>query len=143
MKVEKILLIHGPNLNLLGVREPDIYGEESQGQLFKFIESSFPEIEFIFFQSNHEGALIDIIYDKRDWADAIIINAGAFSHYSYAIRDAIKAVDIPAMEVHISDINNREDFRKKLVLSDVCIETIAGQGKQGYLEAVKQLRNLQ
>ena len=101
------------------------------------------EIEFIFFQSNHEGALIDTIHDKRDWADAIIINAGAFSHYSYAIRDAIKAVDIPAMEVHISDINNREDFRKKLVLSDVCIETIAGQGKQGYLEAVKQLRNLQ
>ena len=143
MKVEKILLIHGPNLNLLGVREPDIYGKESQGQLFKFIESSFPEIEFIFFQSNHEGALIDTIHDKRDWADAIIINAGAFSHYSYAIRDAIKAVDIPAMEVHISDINNREDFRKKLVLSDVCIETIAGQGKQGYLEAVKQLRNLQ
>tara|TARA_B100000029_G_scaffold416247_1_gene420438 strand:+ start:341 stop:772 length:432 start_codon:yes stop_codon:yes gene_type:complete len=143
MKVEKILLIHGPNLNLLGIREPNIYGTESQGQLFKFIESSFPEIEFIFFQSNHEGALIDTIYDKRDWADAIIINAGAFSHYSYAIRDAIKAVDIPAMEVHISDINNREDFRKKLVLSDVCIETIAGQGKQGYLEAVKQLRNLQ
>ena len=92
MKVEKILLIHGPNLILLGVREPDIYGEESQGQLFKFIESSFPEIEFIFFQSNHEGALIDTIYDKRDWADAIIINAGAFSHYSYAIRDAIKAL---------------------------------------------------
>ena len=143
MKVEKILLIHGPNLNFLGVREPDIYGAESQGQLFKFIESSFPEIEFIFFQSNHEGALIDTIYDKRDWADAIIINAGAFSHYSYAIRDAIKAVDIPAIEVHISDINNREDFRKKLVLSDVCIETIAGQGKQGYLEAIKQLRNLQ
>ena len=143
MKVEKILLIHGPNLNLLGIREPNIYGTESQGQLFKFIESSFPEIEFIFFQSNHEGALIDTIHDKRDWADAIIINAGAFSHYSYAIRDAIKAVDIPAMEVHISDINNREDFRKKLVLSDVCIETIAGQGKQGYLEAVKQLRNLQ
>ena len=143
MKVEKILLIHGPNLNLLGVREPDIYGKESQDQLFKFIESSFPEIEFIFFQSNHEGALIDTIHDKRDWADAIIINAGAFSHYSYAIRDAIKAVDIPAMEVHISYINNREDFRKKLVLSDVCIETIAGQGKQGYLEAVKQLRNLQ
>ena len=143
MKVEKILLIHGPNLNLLGVREPDIYGKESQDQLFKFIESSFPEIEFNIFQSNHEGALIDTIHDKRDWADAIIINAGAFSHYSYAIRDAIKAVDIPAMEVHISDINNREDFRKKLVLSDVCIETIAGQGKQGYLEAVKQLRNLQ
>ena len=142
MKVEKILLIHGPNLNLLGVREPDIYGEESQGQLFKFIESSFSEIEFIFFQSNHEGALIDVIHDKRDWANAIIINAGAFSHYSYAIRDAIKAVDIPAMEVHISDINNREDFRKKLVLSDVCIGTISGNGKQGYLEAVKQLRNL-
>ena len=143
MKADKILLIHGPNLNLLGTRETDVYGTESQEQLFKFIKSSFPEIEFIFFQCNHEGALIDTIHDKRDWADAIIINAGAFSHYSYAIRDAIKAVDIPAMEVHISDIHNREDFRKKLVLSDVCIGTITGKGKQGYLEAVKQLRNLQ
>ena len=143
MKADKILLIHGPNLNLLGTREADVYGTASQEQLFKFIKSSFPEIEFIFFQCNHEGALIDTIHDKRDWADAIIINAGAFSHYSYAIRDAIKAVDIPAIEVHISDIHNREDFRKKLVLLDVCIGTITGKGKQGYLEAVKQLRNLQ
>ena len=142
MKVEKILLIHGPNLNLLGVREPDIYGEESQGQLFKFIESSFPEIEFIFFQSNHEGLIIDEIHLKKDWADAIIINAGALSHYSYAIRDAITSINIPTIEVHLTDIHNREPFRKTLVLSEVCIKTISAEGKNGYIEALKDINTL-
>jgi 3-dehydroquinate dehydratase-2 len=142
MKVKKILLIHGPNLNLLGTREPDIYGKESQDQLFELIKSSFLEIEFIFFQSNHEGLIIDKIHAKRDWADAMIINAGALSHYSYAIRDAITSINIPTIEVHLSDINNREDFRKKLVLSDVCIDAIIGQGKQGYLDAINKLKGL-
>jgi len=142
MIIEKILVIHGPNLNLLGTREPDIYGEESEDQLLQFIKNSFPDTEFIFFQSNHEGFMIDKIHDKKNWADAMIINAGALSHYSYAIRDAIKAVSIPTVEVHISDVNNREEFRKKLVLSDVCVETISGKGKQGYLEAIKTLKRL-
>ena len=148
MKINKILLIHGPNLNLLGIREPDIYGKESQDQLFAFIKSSFPKIEFIFFQSNHEGLIIDTIHsgrsndNKKRLVDAIIINAGAFSHYSYAIRDALKAVNIPTIEVHLSDVQNREDFRRHLVLSDVCIDTIAGQGKQGYLDAIKKLKDL-
>ena len=142
MKVKKILLIHGPNLNLLGTREPDIYGKESQDQLFELIKSAFSEIEFIFFQSNHEGLIIDKIHAKRDWADAMIINAGALSHYSYAIRDAITSINIPTIEVHLSDINNREDFRKKLVLSDVCIDAIIGQGKQGYLDAINKLKGL-
>tara|TARA_B110000014_G_C20126592_1_gene600823 strand:+ start:2417 stop:2848 length:432 start_codon:yes stop_codon:yes gene_type:complete len=142
MKIKKILLIHGPNLNLLGTREPDIYGTDSQDQLFKFIKSAFLEIEFIFFQSNHEGLIIDKIHAKRDWADAMIINAGALSHYSYAIRDAIASINIPTIEVHLSDINNREDFRKKLVLSDVCIDAIIGQGKQGYLDAINKLKGL-
>ena len=148
MKINKILLIHGPNLNLLGTREPDIYGKESQDQLFSFIKSSFPKIEFIFFQSNHEGLIIDTIHsgqsddNKTNLVDAIIINAGAFSHYSYAIRDAIKAVSIPTIEVHLSDVPSREDFRRNLVLSDVCIDTITGQGKQGYLDAIKKLENL-
>ena len=142
MKTKKILLIHGPNLNLLGLREPDIYGEDSQEDLFNFVNSSFPEIEFIFFQSNHEGVIIDKIHENRDWADAIVINAGALSHYSYAIRDALKAVNLNTIEVHLSDINNREDFRKKLVLSDVCFDTISGKGKQGYLDAINKLQRL-
>ena len=142
MKTKKILLIHGPNLNLLGLREPDIYGEDSQEDLFNFINFSFPEIKFVFFQSNHEGLIIDKIHENRDWADAIIINAGALSHYSYAIRDALKAVNLNTIEVHLSDINNREDFRKKLVLSDVCFDTISGKGKQGYLDAINKLQRL-
>tara|TARA_Y100001960_G_C14612767_1_gene796670 strand:+ start:672 stop:1100 length:429 start_codon:yes stop_codon:yes gene_type:complete len=142
MKVKKILLIHGPNLNLLGIREPEIYGLDSEDQLFEFIKSSFLEIEFIFFQSNHEGLIIDEIHLKKDWADAIIINAGALSHYSYAIRDAITSINIPTIEVHLTDINNREDFRQNLVLSDVCINTITGRGKQGYIDAINKLKGL-
>ena len=142
MKVKKILLIHGPNLNLLGTREPDIYGTDSQDQLFEFIKSSFLEIEFIFFQSNHEGLIIDEMHIKKDWADAIVINAGALSHYSYAIRDAISSINIPTIEVHLTDINNREDFRQNLVLSDVCINTITGGGKQGYIDAINKLKGL-
>ena len=142
MSLEKILLIHGPNLNLLGIREPDIYGHDSQDQLFKFIDSSFSEIKFIFFQSNHEGAIIDTLHDHRDLVDAVIINAGALSHYSYAIRDAIKAINIPTVEVHLSNVNERESFRGKLVLSDVCLETISGKGKQGYLDAIKKLKDI-
>ena len=142
MSLDKILLIHGPNLNLLGIREPDIYGHDSQNQLFKFIDSSFSEIKFIFFQSNHEGLIIDALHEHKDSVDAIIINAGALSHYSYAIRDAIKAINIPTIEVHLSNINERESFRANLVLSDVCFDTIFGKGKQGYLDAVKKLKEI-
>lgn len=142
MNLDKILLIHGPNLNLLGIREPDIYGQDSQDQLFKFIDSSFPEIKFIFFQSNHEGLIIDVLHEHKNLVDAIIINAGALSHYSYSIRDAIKAINIPTMEVHLSNINDRESFRRKLVLSDVCFDTIFGKGKKGYIEAVKKLKDI-
>ena len=142
MKLNKILLIHGPNLNLLGIRETDIYGQDSQQELFQFIDSSFPEIEFIFFQSNHEGLIIDTLHEHQNLVDAIIINAGALSHYSYAIRDAIKAINIPTIEVHLSNINQRESFRSNLVLSDVCFDTISGKGKQGYLDAVKKLKGI-
>ena len=142
MNLNKILLIHGPNLNLLGIREPDIYGQDSQEQLFQFIDSSFPDIEFIFFQSNHEGLIIDTLHEHQNLVDAIIINAGALSHYSYAIRDAIKAINIPTIEVHLSNINQRESFRSNLVLSDVCFDTISGKGKHGYLDAVKKLKGI-
>ena len=142
MNLNKILIIHGPNLNLLGIREPDVYGQDSQDQLFRFIESSFPEIKFIFFQSNHEGLIIDALHNHKDLVDAIIINAGALSHYSYAIRDAIKAIDLPTIEIHLSNINQRESFRSNLVLSDVCFDTIYGKGRQGYVDAVKKLKGI-
>ena len=142
MNLDKVLLIHGPNLNLLGMREPEIYGQDSQKELFQFIDSSFPKIKFIFFQSNHEGLIIDTLHNHKNSVDAIIINAGALSHYSYAIRDAIKAINVPTIEVHLSNINQRESFRSKLVLSDVCFGTIYGKGKQGYVDAVKKLKGI-
>ena len=141
MKLNKILLIHGPNLNLLGMRETDIYGKDSQQELFQFIDSSFPKIEFIFFQSNHEGAIIDALHNHKDLVDAIIINAGALSHYSYSIRDAIKAINIPTIEVHLSNIDQRESFRRNLVFSEVCCGTIFGKGKHGYIDAVNKFKD--
>ena len=141
MKLNKILLIHGPNLNLLGMRETDIYCQDSQSELFQFIDSSFPEIEFIFFQSNHEGAIIDALHNHKGLVDGIIINAGALSHYSYSIRDAIKAINIPTIEVHLSNIDQRESFRRNLVFSEVCYDTIFGKGKYGYIDAVNKFKD--
>ena len=143
MKLNKILLIHGPNLNLLGMRETHIYGQDSQQELFQFIDSSFPEIEFIFFQSNHEGLIIDALHEHQNLVDAIIINAGALSHYSYAIRDAIKAINIPTIEVHLSNIDQRESFRRNLVFSEVCYDTIFGKGKHSYIDAVNKFKDIE
>ena len=139
-----ILVINGPNLNLLGEREPEIYGSDTLEELMAWLETSSESIgiNFKFYQSNHEGDIIDSIQNEREWYKAIIINPGAFSHYSYAIRDAIAAVNKPTIEVHLSDINNRESFRKKLVISDVCLRTISGKGKDGYLEALKYLKSI-
>ena len=139
-----ILILHGPNLNLLGKRQPDIYGSESLDELSTWIQTS-PEavnMNLKFFQSNHEGEIIDCLQDEREWSEGIIINPGAFAHYSYAIRDAIEAIGIPTVEVHISNINNREKFRQLLVISDVCINTITGKGKSGYLKALTFLQNI-
>ena len=107
----KIYVINGPNLNLLGTREPEIYGYETLDGLNLKIKKEFPEFEFIFFQSNHEGAVIDKLHEARD-SDGVILNAGALTHYSYAVRDAVSAINIPVMEVHISDIQKREEFRR-------------------------------
>ena len=139
-----ILVINGPNLNLLGEREPDIYGSDTLEELMAWLETSSESIgiNFKFYQSNHEGDIIDSIQDEREWCKGIIINPGAFAHYSYAIRDAIAAVNKPTIEVHLSNINNRESFRKKLVISDVCLRTISGKGKDGYLEALKYLKSI-
>ena len=138
-----ILVINGPNLNLLGERHPEIYGKDTLDDLMDWLKNT-PEglkQDFKFYQSNHEGDIIDCIHDNRQWSDGIILNAGAFTHYSYAIRDAIEAVEIDTIEVHISDINNREEFRKKSVLEDVCLHQIYGMGKLSYLEGLKILLN--
>ena len=138
-----ILILNGPNLNLLGSREIEIYGEETIEELCMWIETSQEgrDHNFKFYQSNHEGDLIDTIHDEREWAAGIILNAGALSHYSYSLRDAIKSINIDTVEVHISDINSREDFRKISVIKDVCLGQISGLGKVGYIEAIKVLMN--
>ena len=136
-----ILVINGPNLNLLGTREPEIYGPETLEELMMWLETSQQGSNhyFKFFQSNHEGEIIDTIHDERHWAAGILINPAAFTHYSYAIRDAISAVEIPAIEVHLSDIQNREKFRQISVISPVCVDQVSGMGKDSYLKGLKLL----
>ena len=138
-----ILVINGPNLNLLGERQTEIYGKNTLEELMMWLETSADgqNHNFKFYQSNHEGTIIDAIHDEREWANGIIINAGAFSHYSYAIRDAISSVDIKTVEVHLSNIMEREDFRKISVLKDVCSKQIYGLGKNSYIEALKALQD--
>lgn len=135
----RILVINGPNLNLLGVREPGIYGlrtlEEINAELKAEAENKGVEIEF--FQSNHEGDIIDKIHDCLNKVNIIIINAGAFSHYSIAIRDALKAVNIPVIEVHLSNIYKREEFRHKSVISDIAAGGIYGFGDLSYRLALE------
>ena len=136
-----VLVINGPNMNLLGTREPEIYGEDTLEELMMWLETNpiSTEHSFKFYQSNHEGEIIDTIHDERHWAHGILINPGAFTHYSYAIRDAISAVKIPTVEVHISDIHKREEFRQISVISQVCIHQVSGLGKDSYLEGLERL----
>lgn len=137
----KLQVINGPNLNMLGIREPEIYGtltlEEINRQLLSAAQKLDQTLEF--FQSNHEGDIIDKIQECYGKADGIIINPGAYTHYSIAIRDAIAAVGIPTVEVHLSDINTREDFRKISVIKNVCVKQIWGKGVHSYLEALEFL----
>ncbi len=140
--MSKILVINGPNLNMLGVRNTTIYGsntlEEINGNI---LEAALQEEVFVdFFQSNIEGELINCIHAAYEKYDGIIINPGAYSHYSIAIRDALEAVSIPAIEVHLSNIYKREEFRRHSVISSVCIGQIAGLGDQGYIYALKALK---
>ena len=136
----KIKIINGPNLNLLGMRDNHIYGKETLSEIEIWLNSKIKNGNSVkWFQSNHEGMIIDEIHSCIDNYDGIIINPGAFTHYSYSIRDAIESASIPTVEVHLSDIHNREDFRKISVIKDVCIEQISGLGKTGYLNAAKIL----
>lgn len=135
----KILVINGPNLNMLGIREPDIYGAQSFTALQEFICSSAEElsIDVTLYQSNHEGAIVDTIQAAYKVYDGIIINPAAYTHTSVAILDALKAVAIPTVEVHLSDINSREEFRKHSYVSLIAKKTICGLGFEGYREALK------
>ena len=144
----KVLIVHGPNLNLLGEREPGIYGnvnfDEINARMKKIAEKHNAELRV--FQSNSEGALVDAIQDARKWADGIVINPGAYSHYSIAIRDALSAVHLPTIEVHLSNIHAREEFRHRLVLTPVCVGMICGLGWRSYqygLEALLEILNEQ
>lgn len=132
----KLIIINGPNLNLLGIREKEIYGETSFEEYLNTLKDKFKDVELEFFQSNHEGELIEKIQEVGFSYEGIIINAGGFTHTSVALRDAIASVSSPAIEVHISNILNREDFRKKSFLSDVCKGIISGLGLKGYEFAV-------
>lgn len=138
----KLLILNGPNLNLLGSREPAIYGSESYSALCQQVQCHAAAIgcTVTLRQSNHEGALIDAIQGAQGVYGGIVINPGAYAHYSYAIYDALRAVDVPAVEVHISDIMAREPFRAVSVTAPACVKTICGHGLRGYLEAMDYLR---
>ncbi len=137
----KLLIINGPNLNLLGLREPDIYGKQDYKTLCTMIEQACEGIDFEIYQSNHEGDIVDKIQAAYKNADGIVINPAAYTHTSIAILDALKAVGIPTVEVHISDINTREEFRKFSYVSLYAEKQIAGHGLDGYVEAIEYLRN--
>ena len=137
----KILIINGPNLNLLGLREPDIYGKRTYHDLVEMIRTEAEQlgvaVEFV--QSNHEGALVDAIQSAYQTADGIVINPGAYTHTSVALLDAVKAVGVPTVEVHISDPDQREEFRKVSYIRAACVASIKGHGLEGYLEALRLL----
>ncbi len=137
-----IAVLHGPNLNLLGRREPEIYGSTTLDEINQRISDAYPDLDLHFFQSNHEGALIDYIHDAWEWADGIVINPGAFTHYSIALRDAFSAIDIPTVEVHLSNVHAREGFRHTSVIAPVCVGQIAGFGWRSYAIGVQALLGL-
>ena len=140
----KILVINGANLNMLGVREKQLYGDKSYSSLVKLIKTSAKErkIKVKFFQSNCEGEIVTAIQKALNKYDGIIINPGAYTHTSVAILDALKAVNIPTVEVHITDVDNRESYRKISFVSEYAFRTIKGKGFDGYIEAIDQLMNL-
>ena len=140
----KILVLNGPNINMLGIREPGVYGSQSYAELLRLLEVWANElgIEMEHYQSNHEGCLVDKIQGAYGNFDGIVINPAAYTHTSIAILDALKAVAIPAVEVHISDVKQREDFRQISYAGKACIKTIMGQGLDGYRQAMVYLKEV-
>lgn len=137
-----ILILNGPNLNRLGVRNPEIYGSKSMAQILLDIQRTWPEVHFVYRQSNHEGDLIDWIQGVTDDGlpvTGIVLNAGGYTHTSVALRDAVEDCEVPVVEVHISDISQREPFRRISLLTDVCTHSIIGKGTKGYEEAVNYI----
>jgi 3-dehydroquinate dehydratase-2 len=140
----RVLILHGPNLNLLGIREPDIYGSLTLADIDQRLVNAGKDIQIDVqtFQSNHEGALIDALHEARDWADGVIFNPGGYTHTSVALRDAITAVGIPVIEVHLSNVYAREEFRHKSYISPVCKGKITGFGWYSYWLALKALNEI-
>lgn len=137
----KILILNGPNLNMLGVRDPEIYGDKTLQELDAALMAygKLKGVRVDCFQSNHEGVLVDMIQSAHDLYDGVILNPAAYTHYSYAIRDAVETISAPVVEVHLSDISQREDFRRVSVIAPVCIGQIMGRGQQGYVDALDLL----
>ena len=142
--MKKILVIHGPNLNLLGEREPGYYGKDSFESVNREIAEKAAALGFEceIYQSNHEGAIIDKLHAARLECAGVVLNAGAYTHYSYAIRDAIAAIKIPVVEVHMSNIHARDEFRHTSVIAPVCVGQIAGFGKNSYLLGIEALKGI-
>ena len=137
--MKKILILNGPNLNLLGKREPEIYGRMSFEEYLPALRSAFPEVEFSFFQTNHEGVLIDRLQEADGRFDGVVMNPGAYAHTSIAIADCIHAITIPVVEVHLSDITQRESFRHHSFTAEACVKCIVGKGLEGYALGVREL----
>ena len=145
----KILILNGPNLNRLGIRKPEIYGSRTMAQILLDIQRNWPDVHFVYKQSNHEGDLIDWIQEANDKGQisndqyaGIVLNAGGYSHTSVALRDAVEESEVPVVEVHISDTHAREPFRNIDLLTDVCAHTVIGHGTDGYKEAVEHIMSL-
>ena len=137
----KFLILNGPNLNLLGKREPEIYGSKSFEEFFEELKTQFVEDELEYYQSNHEGALIDKLHEVGFHLDGIVFNPGAYTHTSIALRDAIAGITTPVFEVHISNLAEREDFRQVSYVADVCVGSLNGMGLEGYEIALQRLKS--
>ena len=137
--MKKILILNGPNLNLLGEREPEIYGNVSFEAYLESLIAEFPDIQFDYYQSNHEGFLIDKLQEADHQYDGVVMNPGAYAHTSIALADCIRAIGIPVIEVHISDISQREPYRRHSFTAEACRKCISGQGMEGYALGVREL----